>query len=193
MQQLKQNVIAKLGKKTVTAEMPEQQSSAQQQRLAAVLLPFYLKNNEPWVLFTQRSKQLKHHSGQISFPGGAVENVDKNLADTALRETFEEIGVSGDKVELWGQMESMTSLSGFHVTPIIGELNHGFHVVKDDSEVAEVFGVPFAFFQNLENRSEQHLQTESGQHRYYLYRYQNRLIWGLTAQIIVQLLHILEQ
>lgn len=189
MQQLKQNILAKFGHQTIMTSMPE----FRQQRLAAVLFPFYLKNNEPWVLLTRRSKKLKHHSGQVSFPGGAVEHVDNNLVDTALRETFEEIGVPSDKVELWGQMESMTSLSGFQVTPIIGRLINDFQIIKDDSEVAEVFGVPFAFFQNPENRSEQYMKTESGRHHYYLYRHQNHLIWGLTAKIIVQLLQILEQ
>lgn len=162
-------------------------------RSAAVLFPFYWKNNEPWVLLTQRNKDLKHHSGQVSFPGGAFETDDKHVRNTALRETHEEIGVPSNDITLLGHLDSLPSISGFEVTPFVGVLADGFQVVKEDSEVHKVFGVPFAFFQDKSNRQKQYAKTPFGRTHYYIYQYNDDVIWGLTAQIIVKLVKRLEE
>ena len=162
-------------------------------RAAAVLFPFYWKNNKPWVLLTQRNKDLKHHSGQVSFPGGAFEVDDKHVRNTALRETFEEVGIPSSEINLLGYLDSLPSISGFEVTPFVGFLSAGFEVVKDDREVHKVFGVPFSFFQNKENRQKQYVKTPMGRKHYYIYQYEDDVIWGLTAQIIVELVKRIEE
>lgn len=162
-------------------------SAGEMDRAAAVLFPFYWKNDEPWVLLTQRNAQLKHHSGQISFPGGAYEQQDKNIRHTALRETHEEIGVQAEQIKLWGFLDGLTSISGFHVTPFVGEIHDLSSVEVDPNEVDRVFGVPFAFFQDHNNRVKNKVKTPFGVRHYYVFEYKNDVIWGLTAQIIVQL------
>jgi 8-oxo-dGTP pyrophosphatase MutT (NUDIX family) len=157
------------------------------ERAAAVLFPFYWQDNEPWVLLTQRTAQLKHHSGQVSFPGGGYEAHDKNIKHTALRETFEEIGVSREQIQLWGFLDGLPSISGFHVTPFVGEIKDVKKLIIDPNEVEKAFGVPFAFFQNNNNRVRNKVKTPFGDRHYYVFDYKGDVIWGLTAQIIVQL------
>jgi len=162
-------------------------------RAAAVLFPFYWKNEEPWVLFTQRNAELRHHSGQVSFPGGGYESQDKNIRHTALRETHEEIGVSRDRVELWGFLDGLPSISGFHVTPFVGAIDDVHDLKLDHNEVARAFGVPFRFFQDDANRVKNHVKTPFGRRHYYVFDYKGDVIWGLTAQIIVQLVDRIKQ
>ncbi len=164
-----------------------QGSAGQMERAAAVLFPFYMKNQEPWVLLTQRNADLKHHSGQVSFPGGGYESHDKNIKHTAIRETQEEIGVGADLIELWGFLDGVPSISGFHVTPFVGEIKDVSGLSIDQNEVARAFGVPFAFFQDRNNRVKHKIKTPFGVRHYYVYEYKGDVIWGLTAQIIVQL------
>ena len=162
-------------------------SAGEMERAAAVLFPFYWQDNEPWVLLTQRTAQLKHHSGQVSFPGGGYETHDKNIKHTALRETFEEIGVSREQIQLWGFLDGLPSISGFHVTPFVGEIKDVKKLIIDPNEVEKAFGVPFAFFQNNNNRVRNKVKTPFGDRHYYVFDYKGDVIWGLTAQIIVQL------
>ena len=162
-------------------------SAGEMERAAAVLFPFYWQDNEPWVLLTQRTAQLKHHSGQVSFPGGGYEAHDKNIKHTALRETFEEIGVSKEQIQLWGFLDGLPSISGFHVTPFVGEIKDVKKLIIDPNEVEKAFGVPFAFFQDNNNRVKNKVKTPFGDRHYYVFDYKGDVIWGLTAQIIVQL------
>ena len=162
-------------------------SAGDMERAAAVLFPFYWKNDEPWVLFTQRNADLRHHSGQVSFPGGGYEQQDKNIKHTAYRETFEEIGVPRELIQLWGFLDGLPSISGFHVTPFVGEIKDVSQLKLDPNEVARAFGVPFAFFQNQNNRVKNKVKTPFGDRHYYVFEYKGDVIWGLTAQIIVQL------
>jgi|SRR5690606_4794053 len=162
-------------------------SALTSERAAAVLFPFYWQDNEPWVLFTQRHTQLKHHSGQVSFPGGAYENQDKNIRHTALRETEEEIGVGKERIELWGFLDSVESISGFYVTPFVGEIERPKDLSLCSYEVERTFGVPFAFFCEPKNRVIHRVKTAKGESHYAVFEYKDDVIWGLTAQIIVQL------
>ncbi len=168
-------------------------SGGDMERAAAVLFPFYWKDDEPWVLLTQRNADLKHHSGQVSFPGGGYEAQDKNIKHTAYRETFEEIGVPRDLIQLWGFLDGLPSISGFHVTPFVGEIKDVNHLKIDHNEVARAFGVPFAFFQDKNNRVKHKIKTPIGVRHYYVFDYNGDVIWGLTAQIIVQLVDRMNQ
>lgn len=167
-------------------------SALNSERAAAVLFPFYWQDDEPWVLLTQRHSQLKHHSGQVSFPGGAYENQDKNIRHTALRETHEEIGVPKQRIDLWGFLDSVESISGFYVTPFVGEIKQADKLTLCRDEVERTFGVPFRFFQAPENRINHRIKTSDGVKEYAEFTYNDDVIWGLTAQIIVQLVNRLE-
>lgn len=193
---MKQQFISKISAGLNPERLPEavwEGLSAEGKRAAAVLFPFYWKNDEPWVLLTQRNKNLKHHSGQVSFPGGAFEPEDGHVRNTALRETEEEVGIAAQNIKLLGYLDNLPSISGFEVTPFVGFLADDFEVVKDEREVHKVFGVPFSFFQNKENRQKQYVKTPLGRKHYYIYQYNDDVIWGLTAQIIVKLVKRLEE
>ncbi len=170
-----------------------QGQSKEMLRTAAVLFPFYWFKGEPWVLFTQRNSKLKHHSGQVSFPGGAFEIDDEHIRRTALRETEEEIGIGTHHITMLGHLDPLSSVSGFEVSPFVAFLDDDFQVVKDDVEVERVFGVPFAFFRDPKRRQKQYARTSLGKKHYYVYQYNDDVIWGLTAQIIVQLVKRLEK
>lgn len=189
--QFKQQIKRQLNQKLIADDV-WLGSALTSERAAAVLFPFYWHNQEPWVLLTQRHSQLKHHSGQVSFPGGAYENQDKNIRHTALRETEEEIGVPKSRIELWGFLDSVESISGFYVTPFVGEIKEADNLALCDHEVERTFGVPFAFFQNPDNRVTHRVKTAAGESQYAVFEYKDDVIWGLTAQIIVQLVNRLE-
>src|SRR5690606_24622254 len=94
------------------------------------------------VIFTRRASHLYDHAGQISFPGGRIEASDRDATAAALRETYEEIGVSPDFIELIGVQPSFLTSTGFTMKPIIGVVRPGFTIAPDPTEVAEVFEVP---------------------------------------------------
>ena len=157
-------------------------------KAAAVLFPIYQKDGEWRVLLTQRTEHLRHHSGQISFPGGAFEKQDKNIRETALRETTEEVGIAESQVRILGNLDDEFSISRFRVTPFVGELTEGFDYQIDETEVASVFGVPWSFFMDESNRQVQYYKSGDQRHKFYVFQYKKHTIWGLTAKIIVQLI-----
>jgi len=155
---------------------------------AAVLFPIYRKSEEWRVLLTQRTDHLRHHSGQISFPGGAFEKHDKNIRATALRETTEEVGIAESQVRVLGHLNDEFSISRFRVTPFVGQLQDDFDYQIDSGEVASVFGVPWDFFLDENNRQVQYYKQGDKRHKFYVFQYKKHTIWGLTAKIIVQLI-----
>ena len=151
---------------------------------ASVLVPLLYENSMWQVILTRRSMNMKKHSGQISFPGGKFEDEDKTLDATALREAFEEIGLSSKNVCLWGSLPSHETVTGFRVFPFIGVVN-GYEIqINSAAEVSEVFKVPLEFL--LDGRSySKHSVTWNGEKRSYLaVPYGPYYIWGATARIL---------
>lgn len=160
---------------------------------AAVLIPLIERNDGLHMLLTQRALHLKHHPGQVSFPGGKVELSDDSFAMTALRETEEEIGIPQNNIELVGSLPPLTTTSGFHVTPFIGFIADSQLLNIDDNEVQKCFEVPCSFILNSRNFSKQYLTANKQRHFTYCCAYQNNLIWGATAQMIINLQQHLAQ
>ena len=159
----------------------------QQGHSAAVLIPIVETVGGLELLLTRRADHLKQHPGQISFPGGRIEPHDHSLIETALRETEEEIGLSRAETEILGEIGSVYTVTGFHVTPVIGLLQDPLELTPDPNEVAEVIMVPFSHLMNpavFERHKHQH---ETGLRTYYSTEYNNHRIWGVTAGIIVGL------
>ena len=151
---------------------------------ASVLVPLQYEESMWQVILTRRSMNMKKHSGQISFPGGKFEDEDKTLDATALREAFEEIGLSSKNVCLWGSLPSHETVTGFRVFPFIGVVN-GYEIqINSAAEVSEVFKVPLEFL--LDGRSySKHSVTWNGEKRSYLaVPYGPYYIWGATARIL---------
>jgi 8-oxo-dGTP pyrophosphatase MutT (NUDIX family) len=157
-------------------------------RCAAVLIPLVERAENQWdVIFTRRAEHLKHHPGQISFPGGGYESQDKNLGDTAVRETFEEIGIRAEQVRLIGKLPQQQTISQYNVTPFIGIIDSNYQLKIDYNEVAEVFTAPLEFVIDQTNQQKQTEQFNGRQISYYVIRYKQYNIWGATARILVNL------
>ena len=158
---------------------------------AAVLLPIYCKQEEYYLLFTKRTLTVKEHKGQISFPGGAYQEEDETLVNTALRECAEEIGLKAEGVELLGELDDTISrTSNFSITPFVALIPWPYQFKMDEGEVEELIEVPIPA---LLDRGCQHQQTEiiDGEAvTSCFYHYQGRVIWGATARILKQFLDI---
>ena len=151
---------------------------------ASVLVPLQFENSMWQVILTRRSMNMKNHSGQISFPGGKFEDDDKSLDATALREAFEEIGLSSLNVCLLGSLPSHETVTGFRIFPFIGVVS-GYEIqINSSEEVSEVFKVPLEFLLESRRYSE-HLFNWNGEKRSFLaVPYGPYYIWGATARIL---------
>ena len=160
---------------------------ANPRRPAAVLVPIVERPDGHTVLLTRRSEHLHDHPGQVSFPGGRLDDTDRGPIDAALRETAEEIGLGREYVELAGLLDGYETVTGYGVTPVVGFIQPGFALTLDGFEVAEAFEVPLAFFLDEASRRI-HSRMRDGRRRYYYaFEYADRYIWGATAGMLVNL------
>lgn len=151
---------------------------------AAVLFPIVLHAHGYTVLLTQRTAHLKDHPGQISFPGGRVEDEDASAIHTALRETEEEIGLKRERIDVIGFLPEYRTGTGFQVTPVVGLVHPPFELSPDPFEVAEVFEVPLDFLLDPVNHQRHSLQHRGALRHYFAMPYGERFIWGATAGMI---------
>jgi 8-oxo-dGTP pyrophosphatase MutT (NUDIX family) len=171
---------------------PARPLQRQQLRPAAVLVPLFLRHDQPWVLLTRRSEHLKHHAGEISFPGGGVEPEDADLWQTALRENEEEMGIAAADVRRLGRLDDFISVYGYLVTPYVGSFRDPYPYRIASGEIAEVLEFPL---QRLRDPQSYHREERRHQGRTRAvdsYRLDGHTIWGMTAAILKQLLHRLE-
>jgi 8-oxo-dGTP pyrophosphatase MutT (NUDIX family) len=158
---------------------------------AAVLVPVVNHPAGPTLLFTQRTAHLHDHAGQISFPGGRVDEGDPDRIATALREAEEETGLNRQRVEIIGRLPDYDILTGFRVTPIVGWVEPPFELRPDPFEVADVFEVPLEFFLDPVNH-QRHSDVFNGRTRhFYSMAYGDRYIWGATAGMLYSFYQIL--
>lgn len=161
-------------------------------REAAVLVPLVQRASGLNVIFTRRAEHLHDHAGQISFPGGRIEPSDENPVATAMRETYEEIGIEPRYVSPLGTQPSFLTSTHFVMTPIIGELLPGFVICSDDDEVAEVFEVPLNVLLDPHMHCLHQATLPDGQKRcYFSITWQSYFIWGATAVLVRNFYHYL--
>ena len=151
---------------------------------AAVLIPIILRDSGLHILLTKRNKHLKHHPGQISFPGGRVENTDRDIQHTALRETEEEVGLDPSCVKIIGELDQYIVGTGYLVSPIIGTIKPPFKLVRQEDEVAEIFEAPLDFLIALENFKPYARKFNGKMHHHFAITWQDYFIWGATAGIL---------
>jgi 8-oxo-dGTP pyrophosphatase MutT (NUDIX family) len=159
--------------------------------VAAVLVPIVLHPEAPSLLLTLRASHLRSHAGQISFPGGRLEPTDSDLAAAAVRETQEEIGIDGSRIELLGFLSDQIIRSGYRITPVVALLRPGFTVTPDSTEVAEVFELPLAFALTAGNYRSRPGRTRGLSFEIWELPYGERNIWGATAGILANLRELL--
>ncbi len=148
-------------------------------RRAAVLIPLYRREEGFFVVFTKRTGNVKHHKGQISFPGGACEDGDGGIKATALREAFEEVGIKPEDVRVLGMLDDVKSgISDYVVTPVVGLIPSPYCFAINGDEVESVIEVPLTALLEMEGK----YGVE--------YWYRSHWIWGLTARILKQFLDL---
>lgn len=156
-------------------------------RPAAVLVPIVERPDGHTVMLTRRADHLRDHPGQISFPGGRLDDTDRGPVDAALRETAEEIGLDRGYVRLAGLLDGYETATGYLVTPVVGFIRPGFTLAPDPLEVAEVFEIPLAFLlDEASHRIDSHVR-DGRRRRYYVFEYAGYRIWGATAGMLVNL------
>jgi 8-oxo-dGTP pyrophosphatase MutT (NUDIX family) len=160
-------------------------------RPAAVLVPL-LEEDGVWkLLFTLRTETLDDHRGQVSFPGGRLEDGETDPLQTALRETQEEIGIPAGDVEVLGRLDSLLTVTQFLIHPIVGRIPWPTALQLNPREVAAAFAVPLQWLARPENLEIRHRQPLAGQTTipvYYFRPFDEHVIWGATAHIVINLL-----
>lgn len=155
-------------------------------RPAAVLLPLLEGEEGLELVLTRRSRHLRHHPGQISFPGGRVDDTDASLWHTALRESQEEIGLDPALCRPLARLRAQHTVSGFALTPFIGLVEGRPDFVPNPDEVDEVFRVPLDYLLDLDHHYLYYLHRRGRRHTVCFIPWQGIWIWGITAAVIHQ-------
>jgi 8-oxo-dGTP pyrophosphatase MutT (NUDIX family) len=179
------------------AELPGDLSAASSKvlRQAAVLVPIVVGAN-PAILLTQRTTHMSSHAGQIAFPGGRIDPQDRDAADAAQREAWEEVGLERRFITVLGSLPVYATGSGYSVTPVVALVQGGFSLRPNSQEVAEVFEVPLEFLMNPANHHRHAVEWKGIKREWFSMPYEKethqRLIWGATAGILKHLYQFLQ-
>lgn len=162
---------------------------------AGVLIPVYFKAGEHFILFTRRTELVHYHKGEISFPGGGYHDEDKSLLTTALRESFEEIGLVPEDVTVLGELDDVaTRGSHYIISPFLGSIRSDYQYKLSSYETAEIIQIPLSVLQNKNcRREEPPLSFGDNSFIPYVYAVGGKLIIGATARILKQVLEIFEE
>lgn len=167
-------------------------ASHHQYRKAAVLVPLLRHDGEWHLLFIRRSAEVQDHKGQVAFPGGSIEPEDLDVQAAALRETWEEIGLAPEAIRVIGRLPARSTITGFHITPVVGVIPWPFVVRMQASEVSRVFTIPLHWLSQPKNHWQEEVIRPNGAREavYYFEKYDGELLWGITAAMTLQLLEI---
>ncbi|MCG2777077.1 MAG: CoA pyrophosphatase [Desulfobacterales bacterium] len=159
---------------------------------AGVLVPIFRQGGDYMILFTKRANKLEHHKGQISFPGGSVDDEDNSVMETVLREAREEIGLLKEDVEILGRIDdTLTVVSEFIVHPFVGLIPYPYGFTINTDEVARLIKVPLKAFHPENSGKGASFEFEGKTYRTPTYEYDGDVIWGATARIMEILVNII--
>ena len=158
---------------------------------AAVLVPV-VERTDPTVILTLRPETMRKHPGQVSFPGGRIDEEDDGPVAAALREAEEEIGLPPARVEVIGLADVYRTITGFEVTPVVGILPPDLALSPHPGEVAAMFEVPLRHLLDPAHQLVRSVEWRGRERSYYEIEWEGRRIWGATAAMIVNLSRRLE-
>ena len=154
---------------------------------AAVLVPIVARAEGATVLLTQRATRLRQHSGQIAFPGGKIDPQDESPVATALRETWEEIGLHARHVEPLGYLDLYATGTGFRIFPLVAIVRPPFELTLNPEEVDDAFEAPLRFLMDPANHQRHTREAETGPRHFHAMPWEGRFIWGATAGMLKNL------
>ncbi|HLF77173.1 MAG TPA: CoA pyrophosphatase [Dehalococcoidia bacterium] len=160
---------------------------------ASVLVPLHQHSEDVFVVLTKRSEKVASHKGEISFPGGAVDPTDPDLRFTALRESHEEIGLAPSHVRIVGQLDEIVTISNYHVTPYVGEIDPSVSPYEwrhEEFEVAEILEVPLSHLIDPENAVEMPRMRDGQMVLQPGIRFGEHIVWGATWRILRNFLDV---
>ncbi len=173
------------------AQPREVEAQGGQYRHAAVLVPLVLDEKGCKILFTKRTHKVDQHKGQISFPGGAVDDTDPSIEHTALREAEEEVGLSPQVVEIAGRLDdTLTLVSNFVIHPVVGIIPAHYEYNLNSFEVERILQVPLTAFSSCTPEEEGRFTYQDVTYKTPCYKYDGEVIWGATARIMQNFMEV---
>jgi 8-oxo-dGTP pyrophosphatase MutT (NUDIX family) len=162
---------------------------------AAILVPLFFDKGIWKLLFIRRSNIGEFHRGEVAFPGGGKESVDQNMAETALRETREELGILPENIQILGEMKPLPTISKYFVTPIVGVLKTPMEIKPNSIEVARVFSIPLDWLMNDENWGLNTFEIDNrGKISTIVYNtFDEEKLWGFTAKVTQNLIEVINK
>ena len=158
---------------------------------AAVLVPIIFDGDKCSILLTHRSAELKDHANQISFPGGRIDENDISPVHTAVRETYEEIGIDEKHVNIIGNLDTYITGTGFQILPIIAQIDRKYKININSKEVESIFKLPIDFLMDKSNHEVDKKLYNNGNisydYNFNVINYETHYIWGATASILLNL------
>ena len=168
----------------VLNEIEEPKNSSGNHILAGVLVLLFDKNGEYWVILNRRTQKVEHHKGEICFPGGRKDSLDKNLTETALRETWEEMGISPGSISVLGVLGKTETITGYQITPTVGLISYPYQFNIQNDEVEEVIEMPLSTLFLDDTRRDEAKILEGEVIMQPAFHYENNMIFGATARIL---------
>lgn len=159
---------------------------------ASVMLLLYPTVNELCVLLTKRTSKVEHHKGEISFPGGSRDPDDRNSRQTALRETYEELGIVPDDIKILGELDGVATRTNFAISTFVGSIPYPYRFTPSKIEVAELLQVPLDALRDSQKASQGYFLGSKHSDQQYTYIYKRHTIFGATARILTQFLDLLD-
>jgi len=158
---------------------------------AAVLVPIIFDGDKCSILLTHRSAELKDHANQISFPGGRIDENDISPVRTAVRETYEEIGIDEKHINIIGNLDAYITGTGFQILPIIAQIDRKYKININSKEVESIFKLPIDFLMDKSNHEVDKKLYNNGNisydYNFNVINYETHYIWGATASILLNL------
>ncbi len=155
---------------------------------AAVLVPFCGEDTDPQLVLTRRTRHVRHHKGEMAFPGGIRESGDPSYLATAIRETTEELGVAERRITVWGELDPVATTTGYELRAFVGELSLEDRPTLSVREVEEVVMIPLAWLLSPASKRDE-TRVESGKlSSRPTYSYNGNIVWGATARVLAGLI-----